>query len=74
MKHKMVTADENHIFDEILITQKILAQPDPQLQSIRNELKRANEEDLPQMHKLLSQEKISNLKEKKIFGVTSFFL
>ena len=61
MKHKMVTADENHIFDEILITQKILAQPDPQLQSIRNELKRANEEDLPQMQKLLSQERISNL-------------
>jgi len=41
MKHKITTAHENMIFDEILMMQRILAKPVPNLQSVRTDLKEA---------------------------------
>lgn len=41
MKHKITTAHENMIFDEILMMQRILAKTPPNLQSVRSDLNNA---------------------------------
>jgi len=46
MKHKITTAEDNMIFDEILMMQRILARRTPDLQRIRNDIKEANEKTL----------------------------
>jgi len=41
MKHKVTTAHDNMIFDEILMVQRILAKTAPNLQNVRSDLKNA---------------------------------